>query len=108
MVDDIPLKGNVPLGLMDDVKYNSVECEISPGDQVILVSDGILEARNLQAEEFGSQALLNAIRTAGTNSPEGTLKSIQSAVSSFTIDAQQHDDITLLIFSLHGAAAGPS
>jgi serine phosphatase RsbU (regulator of sigma subunit)/anti-sigma regulatory factor (Ser/Thr protein kinase) len=43
----------MPLGLMPDMDYEEKEAQIAPGDQMILYSDGLIEAHNVHGEMFG-------------------------------------------------------
>ena len=50
---EFPFAGSLPLGLVDNSEYEQVELEIGVGDRVVLVTDGIAEARNKQKELLG-------------------------------------------------------
>ena len=92
----LPLTGGVALGLVPNLEYQEDTFFLSPGDTVILHTDGVTEAMNDEKEEFGTERLL-AIFAAGvpTNSREAT-EAVFRAVSDFAGDAPQSDDITCL------------
>ena len=46
------------LGLTEDAAYTSLELPFRPGDRCLLYTDGMLEAKNVAQEEFGSPRLL--------------------------------------------------
>src|SRR5205814_10688024 len=46
------------LGLSEDAAYTSLELPFRPGDRCLLYTDGMLEAKNVAQEEFGSPRLL--------------------------------------------------
>lgn len=50
---EFPFAGSVPLGLVEGTEYEQTELEIGAGDRVVLVTDGIAEARNKQRELLG-------------------------------------------------------
>jgi hypothetical protein len=50
---EIPLAGSLPLGLVEDADYEPSFVEMSVGDRVVLVTDGIAEARDAQGELLG-------------------------------------------------------
>src|SRR5262249_11350676 len=47
----------LPLGIRRDVRYESVEVQLSPGDRLFLLSDGIPEAPRPDGEQLGYDAL---------------------------------------------------
>jgi serine phosphatase RsbU (regulator of sigma subunit) len=53
----------LPLGVRDDITYGSVEVQLRPGDRVLLLSDGIPEARRENGEPFGYDALRAMLTT---------------------------------------------
>lgn len=71
----------------------------SPGDLLILYSDGINEAMNERSEEFGDARLLDVVRDRITNamSAEEVKTVIVSAVDEFRGTAPAHDDMTLVV-----------
>jgi len=50
---EVPLTGSMPLGLSETESYGQSNLEITNGDRVILLTDGIPEARNEQGAIFG-------------------------------------------------------
>jgi sigma-B regulation protein RsbU (phosphoserine phosphatase) len=72
-----------------------------PGDVLLLYTDGVTEAINEEVEEFGLARLKTAVSaTLSTDpdaSPETLIDAILGAVRAFTGDADQYDDITLLV-----------
>jgi sigma-B regulation protein RsbU (phosphoserine phosphatase) len=49
------------LGLLDDFSYVAVETPISPGDRVLLFTDGISEAASASGDEFGEARMTAAL-----------------------------------------------
>jgi hypothetical protein len=83
---EFPFAGSVPLGLVENSKYEQTGLEIRVGDRVVLVTDGIAEARNKQRE------LLGFSRVEGLLQEGATAKSVAEV-------AQQHgqeDDLTVI------------
>ena len=70
---------------------------LSPGDLVVLYSDGITEAADAKDEEFGMERLTELLRT-GRALPPNVLKDrIFAAVETFTRGVAQYDDQTVLV-----------
>lgn len=51
---------NLPVGLLGDAEYTAGASQLSPGQSVILVSDGFTEAENRKGEFFGEERLDSA------------------------------------------------
>jgi sigma-B regulation protein RsbU (phosphoserine phosphatase) len=89
--------GGVPVGMMPDATHAQALVHVSPGDTVLLYSDGITEALNGADEEFGMERL-TALALEGRAQPPAELsRRIFAAVSDFTTGVAQYDDQTVLI-----------
>jgi serine phosphatase RsbU (regulator of sigma subunit) len=89
--------GGMPLGLMAVADYEMGEFSMSPGDGIIVYSDGVSEATNLADEEFGMERLTDVVAKSIGLSAAGIRDKVESALSSFTQSAPPNDDITLVI-----------
>jgi predicted ester cyclase len=85
----------VPLGLMPMMDYEEKEMLLTPGDGVLLYSDGLIEAHDPQLEMFGTPRLKGFV---GTRPVGATLiESLLDELKRFTgEECEQEDDITLL------------
>jgi serine phosphatase RsbU (regulator of sigma subunit) len=59
---EIPLAGSLPLGLVESVSYAQTCLEIHTGDRVVLLTDGIPEARNQQGMLLGFPKVESLLR----------------------------------------------
>jgi uncharacterized membrane protein len=50
---EITLPGCLPLGVLAEVRYEEARFYLHPGDRVLLISDGVVEARQPSGELFG-------------------------------------------------------
>lgn len=91
--------GGLPLGFGHGAikGYQEHEYMAQPGDTLILCSDGVLEAHNPDSTLFGFERMAAALATCPYSSSTAILNAIRNDLSSFTGDAQQHDDITLIV-----------
>ncbi|HWR16620.1 MAG TPA: SpoIIE family protein phosphatase [Terriglobales bacterium] len=48
---------NVPVGLLENMTFDSASFTIQPGDRIIMVTDGVTEASNSEDEFFGEDRL---------------------------------------------------
>lgn len=83
----------MPLGLMPDMFYEEIEELLSPGDTLVLTSDGLAEAHAPDGDMFGTQRLRHALSQANGDLVSATLE----AHTRFVGPAwEQEDDITMV------------
>jgi len=86
-----------PLGILRD-RYQSCDpIGLAPGDMLILGSDGIVEARRRDHEQFGMERLCQLIRQLKNRPLQEILKEIMEATTSFGEGEKPDDDLTLLL-----------
>jgi sigma-B regulation protein RsbU (phosphoserine phosphatase) len=70
--------------------------DLRPGDCVLLYTDGVREALDSQAEEFGMERMAEVFRMAASLGAEAVLGRMQEELRQFTGEGPQMDDITLV------------
>jgi sigma-B regulation protein RsbU (phosphoserine phosphatase) len=50
---ELPMPGALPLGMLTGVSYDLVTTQLTPGDRLTFVSDGVVEAQNRSGELLG-------------------------------------------------------
>jgi sigma-B regulation protein RsbU (phosphoserine phosphatase) len=89
--------GGMVLGLFAGAQYEAATIKLQPDDHLVLFTDGVVEALNTAGEEFGMERLVALLReNARATAPE-ILARLQEAVLSFSANAPQHDDITMMV-----------
>jgi sigma-B regulation protein RsbU (phosphoserine phosphatase) len=90
------------VGIIDGATFENGHTRLSPGQTLILYTDGVTEAVGSNGEEF-SQARLNAVleRNAG-NSVDQLVQSVGDEVRLFATGLPQSDDITIMALSYFG------
>ena len=84
------------IGGMDGVKYKEYELKMDPGAKLFLYTDGVAEATNSSEELFGTERMVEALRSAENGTPAEILEAVDKAVEIFVGDAPQFDDLTML------------
>ena len=81
---EISIRGSLPLGVVPDATYDEVRLYLHQGDRILLLSDGVVEARRPNGELFGFNRVHNL--------------SSQSAfyIADAAKEFGQEDDITVL------------
>ncbi|MFO0947614.1 MAG: SpoIIE family protein phosphatase [Planctomycetota bacterium] len=88
----------LPIGVIEDYEYSTVEVDIQPGDTVVLFSDGINEAMNAKGEQFTIARLRNVLSATDLTAAALGERLLQD-ISRHVGDAKQNDDMTLVIFT---------
>ena len=90
----------LPLGAMAEARYSETAVELRPGDTIVLVSDGIVEAHGPGGELFGFERLEQALALKPPLAhPDKLIDDLIGQVLEFAGDAQQHDDMTVVVIS---------
>jgi sigma-B regulation protein RsbU (phosphoserine phosphatase) len=88
------------LGFEPGLEFERTELALSPGDALVLYSDGVTEAFNPQEELYGNDQLLtDAAGFAGQTAPAITASLLQK-VRAFAGTAPQSDDIAILTLKI--------
>ena len=56
---EVALPGGLPLGVLPEVEYEETRLYLHPGDRLLLLSDGVVEARRPSGELFGFDRVHN-------------------------------------------------
>lgn len=94
------LSGGRPLGLSATQGPSAdAELRLSPGDALVLYSDGVTEAMNKDSEEFTLERLVEVVQNNGPHALAAAHlgSAIADEVKSHVGDADQSDDITLVV-----------
>jgi phosphoserine phosphatase RsbU/P len=89
--------GGLPLGIQPEAVYESASVALSPGDWLIIFTDGLVEAENAHQEEYGETRLLGAIAAGAAGTPQEMLTRMMAEVDLFVGATPQHDDVTCLL-----------
>jgi sigma-B regulation protein RsbU (phosphoserine phosphatase) len=95
-VTPLPMSLDPMAGAIDGLEFHSQTCKLEPGDALVMFTDGVTEAMNVDFEEFGEERLERTLETVGGQSCEGINQTVKDQVASFAKGAEQSDDITLL------------
>ena len=101
----LPLTDGVALGIVSGIPYGQNTVTLSPGDTVVLYTDGVTEAMNAEEEEFGLDPLTERFNANPPSDPEETTAAVFDAVNTFAGETPQSDDITCLV--LHCREGSP-
>jgi serine phosphatase RsbU (regulator of sigma subunit)/CHASE2 domain-containing sensor protein len=83
-----------PLAVMDDINYVPRTLALAPGDLLLLYTDGVTEAEDPQAAQFGMKRLQDAILETRGATARAVVEHLAARVAAFANGAAQSDDIT--------------
>lgn len=86
----------VPLGIVAGTAYPEAEAALAPGDQVLLHTDGVTEAKNPDGEMFGAERVDAAMKPGGGGA-RAAIGKVLASLEEFTSGVPQADDYTLLM-----------
>jgi sigma-B regulation protein RsbU (phosphoserine phosphatase) len=98
----------VPLGFFRDSLYPARMFLIDTGHIVVLCTDGVTETSTKDKEEFGSERVLDYVRTHRHEGAREIAEGIYDAARTFGAGERQKDDITSVIVKVSEAANGAS
>lgn len=88
--------GGLPLGIRAGLPYQSGTTILARGDLLFIFTDGLVEAEDSQALEYGEERMLPLLQAVQGATAEETLRRTMSSVDAFVGLTRQHDDITCL------------
>ena len=90
-------KGAPPLGTFLDAEYQPQQCPLMPRDLLVFYTDGLVEARNAQGQDYGDARLERAVARAVGGTAREVRDAILGDLSNFKGDEEQADDITVVV-----------
>jgi phosphoserine phosphatase RsbU/P len=91
-----------PLGLLPAAGYSAAEVTLADGDLLLLYTDGITEAANLQEEEFGLPRLVEACLRHRGETLEELARQIEGDLERFVLGVPFVDDRTFVMVRRRG------
>ena len=92
----VEMTDGLALGVLDDFKFESKKLQLKKGEQLLLYTDGVVEAFNLEEKAYGEEKFENFLKENRNHPVETIIKKSFADVSDFVAGAPQSDDITLL------------
>ncbi len=88
----------IPLGITRNLPSDAPrDVVFTPGDMLVLVTDGFFEWANPSGELFGLERLQQAIFDRRHQAPDSIISEVYHEVLDFTAGTQQPDDLTVVI-----------
>jgi serine phosphatase RsbU (regulator of sigma subunit) len=91
-----PNRVDPALGLLPGARYNTIAVSLSPGDRILLFTDGLIEAEDRHDRQFGIEGLTDCLRRNFDRS-DGLVELIENDVRSFAGSNEFKDDVCLVL-----------
>lgn len=94
--------GSMPVGMFDFAQYADATERLLAGEVLVVYSDGVTEALNVEGEEFGEDRLATIVTEQHGQDAPTILNAIVRGVQTFARGAAQHDDVTAMVVKYTG------
>lgn len=92
------LKGKgAPLGVIPQTHYQGGGITIAPGDMLVLYTDGAIEEKNPEDEEFGLDRFVETIIQLRKEPAQRIVDEVYQAIRDFSLSEEQYDDFTVMV-----------
>jgi sigma-B regulation protein RsbU (phosphoserine phosphatase) len=92
------LEGGGPvLGILPIAKYGEQQARLGKGDLLVIYSDGVTEATDVNEDEYGEERLTEELKKHRAANAGAIVSAVTESVSRFVGGAPQADDITLVV-----------
>jgi serine phosphatase RsbU (regulator of sigma subunit) len=98
-VEEIVIQG-MPLGAMKNFPYKVIEKEISSGDTILLLSDGLPEQMNSKEEMFDYERVKNCFLSSIQDKPNDIINNLVKTGDEWMNGTMQEDDITFTVIKV--------
>lgn len=96
------IKGTgAPLGVIPTSKYVGGKIHPKSGDMVVLYTDGAVEEKNKDNEEFGLERFVQEIIKRKEKHPQQIIEEVYTEIVNFSESSEQFDDFTVLILKFN-------
>ena len=90
-------KGDVALGLKEQIKHHITNIKIKKSEVMVLYSDGVSEAQNKNGDFFGQEKLISLIEDSPELSSKEIGEKVLDEITQFVGKSKYHDDLSMVI-----------
>lgn len=94
-------EAGLPVGVVSDAGFEESRISLEKGDVLVLVSNGVTEARDPQKRMFGMEGLRSAIERGEAN-PTNLVSDVLAEIREFIREEAHYDDITIVAVGASG------
>lgn len=95
----------MPIGIQEDNDFDHQSVTLTPGDRLLLFSDGLIEAFNADGSLVGTQRVLGWLDESRALDADGQVKVLSRNVRAWAADGRPDDDVAILMVEFNGDTA---
>ena len=86
--------------MLPESKYQETELALQADDILVFYSDGVVEMRNEEGEEFGLKRLAETVRSNRQKSPDEIVKAVSASLADYIGRVRPQDDRTMIVVKM--------
>lgn len=90
------------VGIMPGEDYGESTLTMAPGDVILVFTDGVTEAMDIDDNLYGDERLLEVMASAPDCNAQTVVNAVNASVEEFASGAEQADDITMIAARYNG------
>ena len=105
-VERLDKEGGLALGAIEEASFDAGRFQLSPGDKLVLFTDGVTEAESADEEMYTAARIKQALENSAEKASARLIaEGLAESVHNFVGAVPQSDDIAILAICFEGAAA---
>jgi phosphoserine phosphatase RsbU/P len=96
VVEEVMIPG-MPLGAMKRFPYDTHELDMSTGDTILLLSDGLPELKTATDEQYGYERVKQEFLISAGGSPSEIVEYLKRSASEWSSGTEPDDDMTFVV-----------
>ncbi len=90
----------MPLGAMVDSIFKITEFDVSSGDTILILSDGLPELQNEYSQQFNYKNVKEIFEKIAGDEPESIIEQLKNSVTEWKCKNEHEDDITFVVIKI--------
>jgi sigma-B regulation protein RsbU (phosphoserine phosphatase) len=96
-ISNVPVKPGQPLGLFGNLPIDEERITIAPGGTLLLFTDGLNEASNIDGMEFGDDGLAGSLFSGRQKRAQRICEHLWNDIEAYSVGLPQGDDFTAVV-----------
>ena len=103
-IQELSTGGSV-IGLFPNIAFEEGTVDLQPDDLIVMFTDGVTEALNVDGEEFGEARLQALVRAVAPLPVQQISSRLVDELQTWTKGAAQYDDLTFVLVKMNESSA---
>jgi serine phosphatase RsbU (regulator of sigma subunit) len=93
--------GDFPVGMFANAQYTARTLPMEPGSRLVIFTDGLTDAEDMEEQQFGEERLIECCRTMapGISAKEAADRLMQT-IADWSVGTEQFDDMTVVVMEV--------